>query len=661
MKNPYSGSSYSPRDPYTGRVSGKWNAPASSLQLPPAPHSEEAEMGVVSSMLQSPAEAIRVCLAKITANHFFVPAHRTVFEALIDRWDSGEAIDLITFTQFLRDRNELEKVGGAAFVTSLQTFATATMVEHYIGIVCEKYELRQIILAGTEMVRRAHDVQDGETGVLLDEAESRIASIRSLDSSDSPEAVSIIAPEAGEFPLDALNPTMKQIAEETAETYQVDVAVPAMGALATFAACPGKRVTLTGAASGRVTHANLYAVIGAPKSYGKNGAGTVLAPFSDASRELTDHFWKVERPRLRAERKIKEAKEKRLLAEISTEGDTEERRKELEAIEARLAEIADLDARLPTRTVGNATTAALYEILRRNDETIFSYALEAGDLIRIILGKFNKGDAADFDLYLSGYTVEVARQSRISRDDSGDLVPCISVLWFCQPFLLRELYANEEALERELTARVLPFIVERDIIPEEDDKERSVNTVTEGAWENLVQNALALRTHSYQIECSSEARQVLRDFHNEAVALRNGKYRDIEGELGRWRENAARIAAGQFTADALTKGRMRPFEKLILSGEQAERGVRIARWSHLHSIAMLNRGMTERQWQRVETLRSLLVTRYSGQATLRDLNLRHGFASHEVKALAGEYPKMLSVKVAKPQTGRPSEILTFTK
>ena len=89
--------------------------------------------------------------------------------------------------------------------------------------------------------------------------------------------------------------------------------------------------------------------------------------------------------------------------------------------------------------------------------------------------------------------------------------------------------------------------------------------------------------------------------------------------------------------------------------------MRIARWSHLHSIAMLNRGMTERQWQRVETLRSLLVTRYSGQATLRDLNLRHGFASHEVKALAGEYPKMLSVKVAKPHTGRPSEILTFTK
>ena len=96
---------------------------------------------------------------------------------------------------------------------------------------------------------------------------------------------------------------------------------------------------------------------------------------------------------------------------------------------------------------------------------------------------------------------------------------------------MRELYANEEVLERGLTARVLPFIIERDEIPEEDEEERFVSAEARTAWETLVRNALTLRNRSYQIECSADARTVFRAFHNEAIRLRNGRYREIEGEL----------------------------------------------------------------------------------------------------------------------------------
>ena len=259
---------------------------------------------------------------------------------------------------------------------------------------------------------------------------------------------------------------------------------------------------------------------------------------------------------------------------------------------------------------------------------------------------------------MSGYTVESARETRIGRGDSGDFVPCINVLWFCQPFLLRELFTNEEALERGLTARVLPFTLEHDQIPEDDGVLRYVSEGAQRACGVLVRGALTLRKSSREIPCSSEAREIFRSFHNEAVRLRNGKFRDIEGERGRWRENAIRIAGGQCIADALVKGD--DLDNILLTPEHAQRGVAIARWSHLHSIAMLNRGMTERQWQRVETLQNLLV-RYHGEITLRDLHRRHGFAPHEVKSLADEYQSTLSVQVAKPATGRPSEILTFTK
>ncbi len=110
------------------------------------PHSVEAEQGVLGSMLISPRETIAECVEKINEEYFYVPAHQTIYSVLVDLWNAGQAIDLITFTQVLRDRNLLDAVGGAAFVTSLFTFVpTAANVGYYIDIVRDKYILREIV------------------------------------------------------------------------------------------------------------------------------------------------------------------------------------------------------------------------------------------------------------------------------------------------------------------------------------------------------------------------------------------------------------------------------------------------------------------------------------------------------------------------------------
>src|SRR5437667_12590390 len=141
------------------------------------PHSVEAEQGVLGSMLISPRDTIAECVEKINEEYFYLPAHQTIYNVLVDLWNAGQAIDLITFTQVLRDRNLLEAVGGAAFVTSLYTFVpTAANVGYYIDIVRDKYILREIISAATESVRRAYEEQD-EVGNLLDEVEQRIFSV----------------------------------------------------------------------------------------------------------------------------------------------------------------------------------------------------------------------------------------------------------------------------------------------------------------------------------------------------------------------------------------------------------------------------------------------------------------------------------------------------
>ena len=141
------------------------------------PHSVEAEQGVLGSMLISPRETIAECVEKITEEYFYVPVHRTIYNVLVDLWNAGQAIDLITFTQVLRDRSLLESVGGAAFVTSLFTFVpTAANVGYYIDIVRDKYILREIIATATESVRRAYEEQD-EVNNLLDEVEQRIFAV----------------------------------------------------------------------------------------------------------------------------------------------------------------------------------------------------------------------------------------------------------------------------------------------------------------------------------------------------------------------------------------------------------------------------------------------------------------------------------------------------
>src|SRR5262249_19155374 len=121
-------------DPVVNRQSSAWGGErprnagdrARRQSRPPVqekqlPHSAEAEMGVLSSIMASPQDAIVECVtAGLSTSMFCVPAHRTIFQELRDVWDSGKTIDLITFTQHLRDKGLLESVGGAAAVTELQ-------------------------------------------------------------------------------------------------------------------------------------------------------------------------------------------------------------------------------------------------------------------------------------------------------------------------------------------------------------------------------------------------------------------------------------------------------------------------------------------------------------------------------------------------------------
>lgn len=141
------------------------------------PHSDEAEQGLLGSMLIAPVDVIGECVESINEKAFYVPAHQTIYEILVELWNKDTPADFITLTQILRDRKLLDGVGGPAFVTHLFTFTpTAANASYYREIVQEKYVLRQIITACTECAAAAYDEQ-GEVITLLGDVEQKVLAI----------------------------------------------------------------------------------------------------------------------------------------------------------------------------------------------------------------------------------------------------------------------------------------------------------------------------------------------------------------------------------------------------------------------------------------------------------------------------------------------------
>src|SRR5713101_914444 len=143
------------------------------------PHSLEAEQGVLGCVLLAPAECLGECIEKFKpgAEVFYDLRHRTIYEALVEMFDHKEPIDAITLQQRLKDRQQLEAVGGLAYLSALpDTVPTAANLGYYLEIVREKFILRKMIRACSDVVGRVYD-HEGEVDALLDEVERDILRI----------------------------------------------------------------------------------------------------------------------------------------------------------------------------------------------------------------------------------------------------------------------------------------------------------------------------------------------------------------------------------------------------------------------------------------------------------------------------------------------------
>ena len=146
----------------------------SQPRLPP--QNLEAEQSVLGAILLD-----RTAIAKVeellTEEDFYRTAHRKIYRAMLHLSASDEVIDHITLTEHLKNRGDLESVGGAAYLAELvQVVPTAANVRYHSRIVREKGLLRGLIGSSTEIVSRGYD---GASSVddLLDFAEQSVFSL----------------------------------------------------------------------------------------------------------------------------------------------------------------------------------------------------------------------------------------------------------------------------------------------------------------------------------------------------------------------------------------------------------------------------------------------------------------------------------------------------
>ena len=140
------------------------------------PQNVEAEQSVLGAILLD-NNALNKALEILNPDDFYKEAHKRIFKTILDLNERNETIDLITLTDYLKGRNELEQVGGASYLTSLvNSVPTAANVRQHSKIIHEKALLRNLINVATEIVTQGYE-GSGRVEDLLDQAESSIFGI----------------------------------------------------------------------------------------------------------------------------------------------------------------------------------------------------------------------------------------------------------------------------------------------------------------------------------------------------------------------------------------------------------------------------------------------------------------------------------------------------
>lgn len=142
------------------------------------PHNHEAEQSVIGAIFLDP-QGLITASEILVAEDFYRTAHQKIFQTMLKLSDQGKAIDVVTVTEELSAKKEIEDVGGLSYLTELaNAVPTAANIAHYAKIVEEKALLRRLIRVATKIAEDGYTRED-EVEALLSEAEKKMMEVSS--------------------------------------------------------------------------------------------------------------------------------------------------------------------------------------------------------------------------------------------------------------------------------------------------------------------------------------------------------------------------------------------------------------------------------------------------------------------------------------------------
>lgn len=121
------------------------------------PQNIEAEQSILGAILLE-NEALSKAIEVLSSEDFYRDSHRKIFDVMIDLYERNEAIDLVTVTDLLKKKNDLEAVGGVTYLSGLANqVPTAANVKYHSRIVKEKALLRALLRSATEIAAKVYE------------------------------------------------------------------------------------------------------------------------------------------------------------------------------------------------------------------------------------------------------------------------------------------------------------------------------------------------------------------------------------------------------------------------------------------------------------------------------------------------------------------------
>lgn len=137
------------------------------------PQSIEAEQALLGSVMLRP-EAIHDVTDVVNEESYYSEKHRTVWRAMLELASKAEPIDLLSLSNKLKDKGELERIGGSSYLSDLvNVVPSASNARHYAGIVQKKNMMRKLIEAA-EHIHHLSFEEAGDLDEILDNAEKKI-------------------------------------------------------------------------------------------------------------------------------------------------------------------------------------------------------------------------------------------------------------------------------------------------------------------------------------------------------------------------------------------------------------------------------------------------------------------------------------------------------